>query len=750
MSNSSSKKPGRIIFLFLLVLGLIAAGNFIYNNFVFTKGFDRELLASLPLAPNDTSETVLSYNDEVQLKIPKGLILLPDTLDIYSVSGVEKPQFSDSLVKVYDIGFKHVNKFDKEINIELSYKSEVEKGELDKRKEKHLLYYNEAINLWEDVNAEIDRDNYKIYFSTNHLSSYGITEGNVFDNPFPLMELHTMKQPFLLNSKPDINKAEQILSANSEYSSNSLADSCGIGMIEEAFNLSAAFTSLGQEIMGLPFVETFNNVASELGLLFSLKQFAFEIYEGKEEQGKMNLAKNLTLYSLGKWGSQSLRIANIGIFFIDYSLSKFGAKGLEVREQNYRDIYDNFNLHHNPYRKDAKGWASIIIDSVSAGADLKTLVDNEMNNYLNACFNEEGSLIPDDVREILVKKEKEKLLITIHEALKTASTEMEEKRKSDITAKLVEAKNLLNRKLQLRVAVFGKDYEDETERKKTVGLPVRVFVKKNPNLWAGTTDYSGQWWMECTWLGYLYYGKPAVVELDYKGNILKQNIIIDNFGFKDVRFYLPDEEEEDQPEKDTVVTEVAAANSESITIGTQVWMAKNLNVDKFRNGDPIPQVCSQAEWEQAGKNGTPAWCNFNNPEQDERFGKMYNWYAVSDPRGLAPEGWHVPTLDEWNVLFNYLGGADVAGGKLKATTEWELPNEGATDEVGFSAYPVGTGGAGKYSIEFGNTAMFWTSTPVAIQKGAVHNIQLRTWDINVTKFFAAYVNAMSVRCIKDK
>ena len=86
--------------------------------------------------------------------------------------------------------------------------------------------------------------------------------------------------------------------------------------------------------------------------------------------------------------------------------------------------------------------------------------------------------------------------------------------------------------------------------------------------------------------------------------------------------------------------------STEITIGRQVWMTENLNVDKFRNGDPISHAKTDEEWVKAGENGSPAWSHYDNdPANGEKYGKLYNWYAVNDSRGLAPEGWKIPSDD---------------------------------------------------------------------------------------------------------
>jgi uncharacterized protein (TIGR02145 family) len=108
-----------------------------------------------------------------------------------------------------------------------------------------------------------------------------------------------------------------------------------------------------------------------------------------------------------------------------------------------------------------------------------------------------------------------------------------------------------------------------------------------------------------------------------------------------------------------------------VTIGEQVWMSENLNVDKFRNGDSIPQAKSEEEWKKAGESRQPAYCYYeNDPANGAKYGKLYNWYAVMDPRGLAPKGWHVPSDAEWRLLTDYLGGVEVAGAKIKSTRGW--------------------------------------------------------------------------------
>src|SRR5712675_951158 len=105
----------------------------------------------------------------------------------------------------------------------------------------------------------------------------------------------------------------------------------------------------------------------------------------------------------------------------------------------------------------------------------------------------------------------------------------------------------------------------------------------------------------------------------------------------------------------------------TVRIGTQEWMAENLNVSHFKNGDEIPEAKTNEEWKKASDEHKPAWCNYDNDLMNgKKYGKLYNWYAVNDPRGLTPNGWHVPSNSEcFEHLIKFLGGEDVAGGKMK-------------------------------------------------------------------------------------
>jgi uncharacterized protein (TIGR02145 family) len=149
--------------------------------------------------------------------------------------------------------------------------------------------------------------------------------------------------------------------------------------------------------------------------------------------------------------------------------------------------------------------------------------------------------------------------------------------------------------------------------------------------------------------------------------------------------------------------------AQTITIGTQVWMTKNLDVSTFRNGDPIPQAKTDEEWVKAGENQQPAWCYYmNDPQNEEIYGKLYNWYAVNDKRGLAPEGYHVPTDAEWTQLSDYLGGEDVAGKKMKSTSGW-IENGNGSNESGFNGLPGGGRNSNGTFGNQGNYGYWWSA-----------------------------------------
>jgi uncharacterized protein (TIGR02145 family) len=187
----------------------------------------------------------------------------------------------------------------------------------------------------------------------------------------------------------------------------------------------------------------------------------------------------------------------------------------------------------------------------------------------------------------------------------------------------------------------------------------------------------------------------------------------------------------------------------SVIIGSQEWAVENLDVEHYRNGDVIPQVQNADEWKNLS---TGAWCYYENETSNgTTYGKLYNWFAVNDPRGLAPEGWHIPGDAEWNALIDFLGSKVAAGGKLKALTLWQEPNTGATNESGFTALPAGIRrGLLNENNDFSNIGEgcgFWSSTDADSDNAWYRYLYSIYSDFDRAIDDMNY--GLSVRCIKD-
>jgi uncharacterized protein (TIGR02145 family) len=185
----------------------------------------------------------------------------------------------------------------------------------------------------------------------------------------------------------------------------------------------------------------------------------------------------------------------------------------------------------------------------------------------------------------------------------------------------------------------------------------------------------------------------------------------------------------------------------SVIIGTQEWMAENLKTTKYNDGTDIPLVTDDHEWIELT---TGAYCWYNNDAATYKtpYGALYNWYAVNTGK-LCPTGWRVPTNAEWSQLTDFLGGDDIAGGKLKesGTTHWNSPNTGATNETGFTALPSGYREYhGTYNY-VGYNGYWWSSqegsTTHAYGRGMYYDIS----DIYICYFPKLY--GWSVRCLRD-
>jgi uncharacterized protein (TIGR02145 family) len=200
--------------------------------------------------------------------------------------------------------------------------------------------------------------------------------------------------------------------------------------------------------------------------------------------------------------------------------------------------------------------------------------------------------------------------------------------------------------------------------------------------------------------------------------------------------------------QDREITSTNNFNFQTVKIGNQKWMAENLNVITFRNGDLIQEARTKTEWENAFNDEEPAWCYYNNePSNDKKYGKLYNWYAVNDSRGLAPTGWKIPSDKDWSTLTSFLGGEKIAGKKMKASNGWNN-NGGGDNSSGFSGLP---GGERLFSdssfYHLGNIGFWWTSS----RKGKYNAIYraMHCAYPEVGNDHGGMNTGFSVRCIRE-
>lgn len=187
----------------------------------------------------------------------------------------------------------------------------------------------------------------------------------------------------------------------------------------------------------------------------------------------------------------------------------------------------------------------------------------------------------------------------------------------------------------------------------------------------------------------------------------------------------------------------------SVKIGSQVWMASNLRVTHFRNGDPIPEIKSAKEWTETYKKGLPARCSYENDNENGiTGGSLYNWYAVIDPRGLAPEGWIIPEVSDWQILIKTLGPSYSIAEKLKDSVGWA--NFNGTNVSSFKAVPAGYRQGDGSFVNKGYFTSFWSKTTMLKGSEIVKRIFTLGDYGNLLESSAKDASGYSVRCVQNR
>lgn len=180
-----------------------------------------------------------------------------------------------------------------------------------------------------------------------------------------------------------------------------------------------------------------------------------------------------------------------------------------------------------------------------------------------------------------------------------------------------------------------------------------------------------------------------------------------------------------------------------VKLGSHSWSMVNLNTEKFRNGDLIPEARTLADWKKAGENKQAVWCCFNNDATScTKYGKLYNWYAVSDPRGLAPQGWHVASDEEWTELILVFGGQEIAGKAMK-----EKRADAKSEKDVFAGELFGYRNMDGKFYDSGQRLYWWSRTEQDTKLGWCRGLGNKQDNVSRIAFSKNF--GFSVRCVKD-
>jgi uncharacterized protein (TIGR02145 family) len=185
----------------------------------------------------------------------------------------------------------------------------------------------------------------------------------------------------------------------------------------------------------------------------------------------------------------------------------------------------------------------------------------------------------------------------------------------------------------------------------------------------------------------------------------------------------------------------------TVQIGNQIWMAENLKATKFNDGEAIPHGTTKLYWSSCSNS---AYCWYNNDEgtYKDTYGALYNWFTVNTGK-LCPDGWHVPSLNEWNALGTFLGGNPVAGGKLKESgySHWASPNKNATNASKFTGLPGSSRDySGQWAGSIGTHGEWWSGT--SVDASHANNLSLSNDSEVLRNSNREKKEGLAVRCIK--
>lgn len=567
--DSKSEKRHKHVFrnvaAVLLLLGIISA---VYFVFFYEQGIKKTLLASYQILPNDSSETIITYKDEISIIIPAGQIKSIDTLKLYSVENIDKPEFADDVLRTYDFEFKETHSFNEQVEVVFSYKKDLAQNDIELGQSVYIMYYNETSEQWENTDAIINKSNNTVRVFRSHFSCLGLITHT--SKPGPMMQALGMIDPATINYPSGFSDAEKTLASFiRDKNPSEKTNGEGIDLFMKAYEITTLSTGVHEDVFKYPLFNKFNKLAGNLGLLKATVTFGIELGKGNYLDAIKNYSKELIMFKLGTMGWQFVAIYNVASFLYGLHQEQLASESAEAIEQQYRNDYYHYNATQNPYRKSSAEWTSYISNNIDKLIDFEWQLNQEVEQYLLAYFDERRD-VPDNIKQALIIMERARMKNVIKEAVDRYLKDLREKQEMDVIQTLSEMKKLMNTVITINVCVYGKEEGSKAVR----GLPVKIVVAKDQELWQGETDRAGQFVFNCTWLGFYYYGAPSEVEVEYDGKIYKGKIAIDNSNMAIVRIYLNESNSNDQTQEP--VNDIADnSNSEPID--------QELN---FRNGFP--------------------------------------------------------------------------------------------------------------------------------------------------------------------
>lgn len=534
-----SKKRSFRIAIAAAIMAVVLAGA--YFLFLYNPGIKKTLLATYEIIPNDTSETVIQYNDEVSISIPAGQIKVRDTLNLYSVENVDKPEFADDVVRTYDFDFSKTKSFKEEVEVSFTLSKDISENRISAGQSVYVMYYNEESGQWEDTDAIINKKNNTIRVSRSHFSCLGLVSHSTLSGP--MMRATAMVDPASMNIAPDFSQAERTLN----YYINNKVPSAGtygegIDFFLKSYEITTLSTGVHEDVLKYPSFSTFNKLAGNLGLLKAFVSCGIELGRNQYLDAVLHLGKELIMFKLGTLGWQAVAIYNVAKFLYDVHQEQVAAESHAAVEQEYRNEYYHYNATQNPYRKSGAEWTKYINDNISRLIDFEWQLNQEVEKYVRSFFDVRSD-IPEDMKQSLIDMERNRMNGVIQDAVKRYLEDLRKKQEQDIIDQLAEMKKVMNSVITINVNVYGKEEGSKAAR----GLPVKIVVDKDQELWAGSTDRAGQFVFNCTWLGYMAYGSPQKAEVEYEGSTYAGNISIDKSNMAIVRIYIDEKSEDEEP-----------------------------------------------------------------------------------------------------------------------------------------------------------------------------------------------------------